>query len=100
MTGFSANYILFSLYPDHQHHERMDGSGYPSGISGEEIILEARVLAVADVVEAISSQRPYRQALGLDKALSEISQQKGQLFDTKVVEACLILFQENGFRFD
>jgi putative two-component system response regulator len=81
----------------HQHHERMDGSGYPRGLSGEEIILEARVLAVADVVEAIASHRPYRPALGIDKALEEINAKAGILFDATVVEACILLFREKEF---
>ena len=84
----------------YQHHERMDGSGYPSGVSGEDIILEARILAVADVVEAIASHRPYRPALGIDKALAEISQKSGILYDSEVVNACLILFENNEFVFD
>jgi len=84
----------------HQHHERMDGSGYPSGLSGEDIILEARILAVADVVEAIASHRPYRPALGIDKALAEISRKRGILYDSEVVNACLVLFEKNEFVFD
>jgi PAS domain S-box-containing protein len=83
-----------------QHHERMDGSGYPAGFSGDEIILEARILAVADVVEAMSSHRPYRPALGVDKALEEISQNRGILYDADVVDVCLALFREKGFKFD
>jgi putative two-component system response regulator len=83
-----------------QHHERMDGSGYPSGLSGEDILVEARILGVADVVEAISSHRPYRPALGIDKALDEISQKKGTLYDLDVVNACLTVFQKEGFGFD
>jgi PAS domain S-box-containing protein len=83
-----------------QHHERMDGSGYPDHLSGKAIILEARIIAVADVVEAIASRRPYRAALGIDKALEEISQQKGALYDSDVVDACLTLFNEKGFKFD
>ncbi len=82
-----------------QHHERMDGSGYPSGLSGEDILLEARILAVADVVEAMASHRPYREALGLDKALEEISKNQGILYDPNVVVACLRLFKEKGFKF-
>jgi len=82
-----------------QHHERMNGSGYPEGRSGEEIILEARILAVADAVEAMSSHRPYRAAHGIDRALEEISQHRGTLYDPEVVDACLRLF-EKGFRFD
>ena len=80
-----------------QHHERMNGSGYPQGLSGEEIMLEARILAVADVVVAMASHRPYRPALGLDKALEEIAQNKGVLYDPEVVDACLRLFTEKGF---
>ncbi len=83
-----------------QHHERMDGSGYPSGLSGEAILLEARILAVADVVEAMASHRPYRPALGLDKALEEITQNKGKLYDPEVVDVCLKLFKEKGFKFE
>jgi len=73
----------------YQHHERMDGSGYPQGLSGDEIILEARIIAVADVVEAMASHRPYRPALGIDTALEEISQNRGTLYDPDVVDACL-----------
>jgi PAS domain S-box-containing protein/putative nucleotidyltransferase with HDIG domain len=83
-----------------QHHERMDGSGYPQGLLGEEIILEARILGVADVVEAMASHRPYRPARGLDKALEEISQNNGVLYDPEVVDACLKLFTEKGFEFE
>jgi PAS domain S-box-containing protein/putative nucleotidyltransferase with HDIG domain len=82
-----------------QHHERMDGSGYPFGLSGEAILLEARILAVADVVEAMASHRPYRPALGLDKAWEEITKNKGKLYDPEVVDACLKLFKEKGFKF-
>jgi PAS domain S-box-containing protein/putative nucleotidyltransferase with HDIG domain len=83
-----------------QHHERMDGSGYPGHLSDKDIILEARVLAVADVVEAMASHRPYRPALGIDKAVEEISQKRGVLYDSEVVDACLKLFSEKGFKFD
>ena len=83
-----------------QHHERMDGSGYPGQILGKDIILEARILAVADVVEAMASHRPYRPALGIDKALEEISQKKGILYDSEVVDACLKVFKEEGFKFE
>jgi putative nucleotidyltransferase with HDIG domain len=82
-----------------QHHERMNGTGYPDGLRGEEILLEARVLAVADVVEAMSSHRPYRPALGLDKALDEIVQNKGTLYDETVADACVRVFRERGFCF-
>jgi PAS domain S-box-containing protein len=80
-----------------QHHERLDGSGYPNGIRGDEILLEARILAVADVVEAMSSHRPYRPALGVTKALEEISDGRGDKYDEKVVDACLTLFEEDRF---
>jgi putative nucleotidyltransferase with HDIG domain/PAS domain S-box-containing protein len=83
-----------------QHHERLDGSGYPSGLKGEDILLEAKVMAVADVVEAMSSHRPYRPALGVDVALAEIVKEKGTLFDSEVVDACLLLFREKGFVFE
>jgi len=83
-----------------QHHERMDGSGYPRGLKGDEIFLEARILMVADVVEAMASHRPYRPALGIDKALEEISQNKGILYDPEVVEVCLRLFRNKGYRFN
>ena len=77
----------------------MDGSGYPNGIKDKDIILESRILAVADVVEAMSSARPYRPALGIDKALKEISSKKGLLYDADVVDACIKLFREKGFKF-
>ena len=82
-----------------QHHERLDGSGYPQGLKGEEILLEARILAVADVVEAMSSHRPYRAALGLEKALEEIERGKGTHYDPQVVDACVRLFKEKAFTF-
>jgi PAS domain S-box-containing protein len=82
-----------------QHHERLDGSGYPQGLSGEEILLEARILAVADVVEAMASHRPYRAAHGIDEALEEISQNRGILYDPEVVDACLKLFSEKKLGF-
>jgi PAS domain S-box-containing protein len=80
-----------------QHHERMDGTGYPGGIAGKDIILEARILAVADVVEAMSSHRPYRPSLGIDKALDEISRNRDILYDPVVVDNCLALFNKDGF---
>jgi PAS domain S-box-containing protein/putative nucleotidyltransferase with HDIG domain len=83
-----------------QHHERMDGSGYPNGLKGEKLLMEARILGVADVVEAMSSHRPHRPALGLDVALEEISKKKGTLFDESVVEACLRVFREKGFEWE
>jgi len=81
-----------------QHHERMDGSGYPQGLKGEEIMLEARILAVADVVAAMASRQPYRSALGVDRALEEISQKRNSLYDPVVVGACLKLFRQKGFQ--
>ncbi len=83
----------------HQHHERMDGSGYPAGLNGPAIIMEARVLAVADVVEAIASHRPYRPARGIGEALDEISRQKTALYDTDVAEACIRAFRDRLFKF-
>jgi HD-GYP domain-containing protein (c-di-GMP phosphodiesterase class II) len=80
-----------------QHHERMNGSGYPFGLSGEDILLEARILGVADVVEAISSHRPYRPSLGIQKALDEISQNKGVLYDSSIVDAFGRLYSGNMF---
>jgi PAS domain S-box-containing protein len=82
-----------------QHHERLDGSGYPQGISGPDIIPEARILGVADVVEAMASHRPYRTSLGIDQALEEISRNQGILYDPEVVDICLKLFHEKGFSF-
>ena len=82
-----------------QHHERLNGSGYPTGLKGVEILLESRILAVADVVEAIVSNRPYRLALGINAGLTEIKKNKGILYDTDVVNVCLKLFQEKQFTF-
>ena len=83
-----------------QHHERLNGSGYPHNLKDDEILLEARILGVADVVEAMSSHRPYRSAKGIDAALEEISQNRGILYDPEVVDACLGLFKEKGFKFE
>jgi len=83
-----------------QHHERMNGSGYPLGLHGEQIVPEARILAVSDVVEAMSSHRPYRPALGIEKALEEISLNSGRLYDADTVRACLELFNDKGFAFE
>ena len=80
-----------------QHHERIDGSGYPSGLSGDALLLESRILAVADVVEAMASHRPYRAALGIEAALDEIAAQRGISFDADVVDACLRVFREQGY---
>lgn len=82
-----------------QHHERLDGSGYPRGLVGEAILPEARIIAVADTVEAMSSHRPYRPALGLEPALEEIERGAGRLFDSSVVAACLRLFRSRNFTF-
>ncbi len=81
-----------------QHHEKLNGSGYPNGCSGEEILLESRILTVADVVEAMASHRPYRAALGIETALEEITKNKGLLYDSQIVEACLELFAQGGFQ--
>lgn len=81
------------------HHERLDGSGYPSGLLADEIILPARIIAVADVVEAMTQHRPYRPALGLDMALAEVAKGAGTLFDREVVKSCRVLF-ESGFTFE
>ena len=81
-----------------QHHERMDGTGYPRKLKGAEIILEARIISVADVVEAIASHRPYRASLGLNVALEEIEKNRGILYDETVVNACLRLFKEKGYK--
>jgi putative nucleotidyltransferase with HDIG domain/PAS domain S-box-containing protein len=83
-----------------QHHERMDGSGYPLGIDGTELLLESRILAVADVVEAISSFRPYRPGLGIDHALEQIEAGRGKLFDSDVVDACIHVIRELNFSFE
>ena len=83
----------------YQHHERMNGSGYPRGLKGTEILMEARIMAVADVVEAMASNRPYRPTIGLNAALDEIEKNKGELYDVDAVNACLKLFREKGFQF-
>lgn len=80
-----------------QHHERLDGSGYPNGLKGEEILLEAKILSVADVVEAMASHRPYRASLGVEFALEEIEKYKGMWYEEYVVDACVRLFQEQGY---
>lgn len=81
-----------------QHHERLDGSGYPRGLKGESIVPEARILAVADVVESMSSHRPYRPGLGLERALEEVEMNAGRLYDPAAVAACLRLFRDKGYR--
>ena len=82
-----------------QHHEKINGSGYPRGLKGDEILLKSKIICVADVVEAMSSHRPYRPALGIDAALEEISKNRGILYDPEVVDVCLKLFKEKGFKF-
>jgi len=82
-----------------QHHERLDGSGYPNGISGEGILVEARILGVADTVEAMAQHRPHRPTPGLEKAFEELERGKGVLYDPDVVAACMSVFREKGFRF-
>ena len=82
-----------------QHHERMDGSGYPHGLGGDEILIEARIVGVSDVVETMASHRPYRPSIGLDKALEEVFNNRGKLYDEEVVNACLTLFNEKNFEF-
>jgi putative two-component system response regulator len=81
-----------------QHHERLDGSGYPYGITGKDILLEAKILAVADVVEAMSSSRPYRPALGIEEALAELARGDGTLYDPDVVRACEKVINKRGFK--
>ena len=81
-----------------EHHERLDGSGYPRGLKGDEILLEARIIAVADVVESMTSHRPYRPALGLDVALAEIVSKRGTHFDAGAVDACLRVMAGGSFR--
>lgn len=83
-----------------QHHEKMNGSGYPKGIPGKDILIEARILTVADVVEAMASYRPYREALGMEKALDEIKKNKGTLYDKSVVDACMKIFKKKQFKFE
>ncbi len=82
-----------------QHHEKLDGSGYPGGLKGEDILLEARIIAVADVIEAMSSHRPYRPALGMDAALEEIRRHRGTLYDENVVDSCLRVIEKHGSHF-
>ncbi len=82
-----------------QHHERMDGSGYPRGLAGDNIVFEARIICVADVVETMASHRPYRPSIGMDKALEEIANNRGVLYDPQVVDACLKIFKETDFSF-
>jgi len=81
-----------------EHHERINGSGYPNGLPGEDLLLESKILSVADVVEAMATHRPYRPALGIDAALAEITANRGILYDPEVVDACLRLFRDKGYQ--
>jgi PAS domain S-box-containing protein len=83
-----------------EHHERMNGSGYPNGLTGDNILMESRILSVADVMEAMASHRPYRPGLGLDAALKEIEKNKGTLYDNSVADVCLRLFREKGYQLE
>ena len=83
----------------YQHHERLDGSGYPRGLKGAETLMEAKILAVADVVQAIVSDRPYRPGRGIHTALDELAKHRGKLYDTAVVDICIKLFREEEFAF-
>jgi len=83
-----------------QHHERLDGSGYPKGLKADALLTESKILAVADVVEAMASHRPYRAALGIEAALAEIGAHRGTLFDADAVDACVRLFRDEGFQFE
>jgi HD-GYP domain-containing protein (c-di-GMP phosphodiesterase class II) len=98
-----ANDILANIefpYPVaeiiYQHHERMDGSGYPRGLKGDDIALEARIIGVADVIDAMASYRPYRPALGVDAAIEEITKFKGVTYDPSVVDACLKIYKRTA----
>ena len=84
----------------YQHHEKIDGTGYPQGLRGDQILLEAQILSVADIVEAMTSHRPYRPALGIDAALSAIREMRGISLNAKIVDACLYLFERNIYTFD
>jgi HD-GYP domain-containing protein (c-di-GMP phosphodiesterase class II) len=81
-----------------EHHERINGSGYPHGLTGDQLLIESRVLTVADVVEAMASHRPYRAGLGIEEALQEIEKNRGVLYDRNAVDACLRLFREKNFK--
>ncbi|MBU4583411.1 MAG: HD domain-containing protein, partial [Proteobacteria bacterium] len=102
--GFEMLKDVESLWPlaeiVHQHHERMDGSGYPGNLKGDAILIEARILAVADVAEAMASHRPYRPGMGIDAALNEIEKNRGILYDSTAADACLRLFREKGFKLE
>jgi len=101
-SGFDMLKDVESIWPlaqiVYQHHERMNGTGYPRNLKGDEIIIEARILAVADVVEAMASHRPYRASLGIESALNEIEKNKGTLYDNVVADACMRLFREKDYK--
>lgn len=96
LKDIPANCCFASII--YQHHERLDGSGYPQGLSGDSILMEAKILAVADVIEAMSSYRPYRPALGINAALEEVVKNRGKIFDSDVVDACLSHFSHEGIK--
>jgi PAS domain S-box-containing protein len=98
LKGVESSWPLADIV--YQHHERMDGSGYPRHLQGDDIIMEARILAVADVVEAMASHRPYRPGLGIDIALNEIEKNSGIFYDNTVADSCLRLFREKGFKLE
>ncbi|MEI7637637.1 MAG: HD domain-containing phosphohydrolase [Syntrophus sp. (in: bacteria)] len=104
ITGYEILKNIEYRYPIaeivYEHHERMNGSGYPRGLSGDQILMEARIIAVADVVEAMASPRPYRPALGIAKAMNEIQENRGVIYDENVVDICLKLFNEKGFHLE
>ncbi len=104
VVGFEVLRQLDDMWPVatavRQHHERLDGSGYPDGLRGDEIVHEARIIAVADLVESMASHRPYREALGTDVALAEIRRESGTKFDADVVSACIHVFEVEGFCFE
>jgi HD-GYP domain-containing protein (c-di-GMP phosphodiesterase class II) len=92
-------YRYFTLFPELILTQGKGGIGYPKNLKGDEILMEARILAVADVVEAMASHRPYRPALGIEEALEEIEKNKGILYDEVAADACMILFREKGYQF-
>lgn len=98
LKGIAFEYPIADIIM--QHHERMNGSGYPRGLAGDAILLEARIIGVADVVESMASHRPYRPSLGLAKALAEIQENRGTLYDETVADVCLKLFREQGYRIE
>ncbi len=82
-----------------QHHEKLDGSGYPNKLKGDNILVEAQIITVADITEAMSNERPYRTALGVDKALMELKLNRGKFYNEKIVDICLNLFENENFEF-